>query len=589
MSAAYECEIDGRCSWTSQPIAGVGLTRNFKCEQADIAFDTFAMFVLFASLIIGAGLTYTLWFGMQENEIKQEGFPYVIRLKLSELRSSAIHFVTERVAWTSTKYMRPEERRLADMAKKRLKLHSIGPDQEWTTRRKKESELNDDRALEHFRQHRSLSSSPRSERTYEYDLFLSHYQLNAGFVVSFLQLKFMQERGLVSWLDNDQQDRSLSGMMRGVASSEVFFLFLSDDVMSRPYVQQEIRRAFKLGKYIMTMHQGDERHGKVDFGKEEKTEMAKDDQTQLPILTSEQVSWLFSLQSILLQVKIDEGQDDMLDKVAAGVEAARAQHVLDAKKGNVKDSEETKWKGTAACKRPPRHLWDPQNTVAKRTKRRPSTTSASIVTDDPPPAAAGATAGAAATAIPDAKMSHFEQQPEGMLDKTVSAHPDLEHERVKAAGLRFSSNSVHSAENTTQSASSTGNGPTTLSRSSVRSTIDGEEEEDDIATMFGDFDDDELDMFEYIQERKNEETAQCIGLLQAVGDTLDREYTKHGGLHYGTEDRRTKLWFIALSRPRLYAFVALTMFQLVVTLVKALMEMSTERMANEDEAGWPAG
>jgi hypothetical protein len=378
-------------------------------------------------------------------------------------------------------------------------------------------------------------------------------------------------------------------MMRGVASSEVFFLFLSDDVMSRPYVQQEIRRAFKLGKYIMTMHQGDERHGKVDFGKEEKTEMAKDDQTQLPILTSEQVSWLFSLQSILLQVKIDEGQDDMLDKVAAGVEAARAQHVLDAKKGNVKDSEETKWKGTAACKRPPRHLWDPQNTVAKRTKRRPSTTSASIVTDDPPPAAAGATAGAAATAIPDAKMSHFEQQPEGMLDKTVSAHPDLEHERVKAAGLRFSSNSVHSAENTTQSASSTGNGPTTLSRSSVRSTIDGEEEEDDIATMFGDFDDDELDMFEYIQERKNEETAQCIGLLQAVGDTLDREYTKHGGLHYGTEDRRTKLWFIALSRPRLYAFVALTMFQLVVTLVKALMEMSTERMANEDEAGWPAG
>lgn len=54
------------------------------------------MFVLFDTFLFGTGLLVTMWSGMKANEIKQEAFPYVLRMKHAELLSNATSFVVER-------------------------------------------------------------------------------------------------------------------------------------------------------------------------------------------------------------------------------------------------------------------------------------------------------------------------------------------------------------------------------------------------------------------------------------------------------------------------------------------------------------
>ena len=74
------------------------------------------------------------------------------------------------------------------------------------------------------------------------------------------------------------------------------------------------------------------------------------------------------------------------------------------------------------------------------------------------------------------------------------------------------------------------------------------------------------------KQKKQEERERCVAMLQVLGDTLEQEYAQHGGSHWGSEDRRTKMWFIALTRTRLYVFASLVALQIVVTLVKAIVE-----------------
>jgi hypothetical protein len=69
------------------------------CQNIEQHFDTLSLFVLFDTLMFGVGLLRTLWSGMLANEIKQEAFSYVIRMKISELLSNSISFVTERATW----------------------------------------------------------------------------------------------------------------------------------------------------------------------------------------------------------------------------------------------------------------------------------------------------------------------------------------------------------------------------------------------------------------------------------------------------------------------------------------------------------
>jgi hypothetical protein len=58
------------------------------------------MFALCDTLLFGMGLLMTMWSGMKNNEIKKEGFAYIVRMKLSELLSNSMHFVSERWRWS---------------------------------------------------------------------------------------------------------------------------------------------------------------------------------------------------------------------------------------------------------------------------------------------------------------------------------------------------------------------------------------------------------------------------------------------------------------------------------------------------------
>jgi hypothetical protein len=57
-------------------------------------------------------------------------------------------------------------------------------------------------------------------------------------------------------------------MGKGVAESDIFLLFLSSGVLSRPFVQYELRQAKSLNKRIVTVYETDERHGQLDFASE---------------------------------------------------------------------------------------------------------------------------------------------------------------------------------------------------------------------------------------------------------------------------------------------------------------------------------
>ncbi|GIL49750.1 hypothetical protein Vafri_6047 [Volvox africanus] len=94
-----------------------------------------------------------------------------------------------------------------------------------------------------------------------WDIFLSHYQGNAGNTV--MSLKALLESaspGLRCWLDKDE-DATEVGMRRGVAGSRYYLLFLTQGVLTRPFVQLEAREALALGKPVILVHETDPRFG----------------------------------------------------------------------------------------------------------------------------------------------------------------------------------------------------------------------------------------------------------------------------------------------------------------------------------------
>jgi hypothetical protein len=56
--------------------------------------------------------------------------------------------------------------------------------------------------------------------------------------------------------------------MKGIAEADQFLLFLTDQCLTRPFVQNEIREAVQLGRKILLVHEQDPRHSAVDFGLE---------------------------------------------------------------------------------------------------------------------------------------------------------------------------------------------------------------------------------------------------------------------------------------------------------------------------------
>eukprot|EP01048_Picozoa_sp_COSAG05_P000363 COSAG05_NODE_9_length_39734_cov_180.598067_27_plen_1828_part_00 len=123
--------------------------------------------------------------------------------------------------------------------------------------------------------------------------FLSHKQANGGPTVAWLEAKFTLRR-LLSWYDNNADDRSEQGMMDGVRGAAVFVLFLTAGTIERYYVQLEIREAFRLRKPIIMIMETDERFGKPDFAAEMAAKLHVDSNTNVPIVSKQQISWLFS-------------------------------------------------------------------------------------------------------------------------------------------------------------------------------------------------------------------------------------------------------------------------------------------------------
>ena len=99
-----------------------------KQQCVDVAqhFDTMTLFVVVETLVIGIGLVLTMYQGVLANEIKKEAFPYVVRMKLSELLSNSANFVTERAIWAKHKRnWRIAEVKLLAVARKLKKIHSV--------------------------------------------------------------------------------------------------------------------------------------------------------------------------------------------------------------------------------------------------------------------------------------------------------------------------------------------------------------------------------------------------------------------------------------------------------------------------------
>ena len=60
--------------------------------------------------------------------------------------------------------------------------------------------------------------------------------------------------GLRCWYDNRASDLTKEGMLKGIEQAAAFLLFLSLDVLNRPYCQLEIRHALALNKPLVLLH-----------------------------------------------------------------------------------------------------------------------------------------------------------------------------------------------------------------------------------------------------------------------------------------------------------------------------------------------
>ena len=60
--------------------------------------------------------------------------------------------------------------------------------------------------------------------------------------------------GFQVWYDNRADDLTKEGMLKGIEEAAAFLLFLSGDVLNRPYCQMEIRHALALKKPVVLVH-----------------------------------------------------------------------------------------------------------------------------------------------------------------------------------------------------------------------------------------------------------------------------------------------------------------------------------------------
>ena len=125
------------------------------------------------------------------------------------------------------------------------------------------------RLLKHF-QHNSPSSSSAvsssSVENYDYDLFLSHRQVNGSDLVCAIKLQLevmFPEKHIRSFLDVDDLN-NIHILEENVKNSKNFLLLITEGALERPFVQKEIIAAVNYKKNIILVH--DERSCKFPSG-----------------------------------------------------------------------------------------------------------------------------------------------------------------------------------------------------------------------------------------------------------------------------------------------------------------------------------
>ena len=110
-----------------------------------------------------------------------------------------------------------------------------------------------------------IESVPMAQR--QYDFFINHCQKSGQDQCRSLVTE-LKARGCTVWYDMTAGDISEHGMEVGVSQSRNILMFLSEDLMARPFCQKEQRWGLKYGCKFIGVMEADDRHGKADFGKE---------------------------------------------------------------------------------------------------------------------------------------------------------------------------------------------------------------------------------------------------------------------------------------------------------------------------------
>ena len=103
-----------------------------------------------------------------------------------------------------------------------------------------------------------------------YHLFLGHRQVSGGAQVGELAALFKHRLGLKCWRDLSQTMQDVDAMIRGVAQSAVYVLYLTSDALTSYFVTIEARAAMELGKPLILFMDNDSRKPSYAGGSVEK-------------------------------------------------------------------------------------------------------------------------------------------------------------------------------------------------------------------------------------------------------------------------------------------------------------------------------
>jgi len=107
----------------------------------------------------------------------------------------------------------------------------------------------------------------KEEEKINFHAFMSHAQADAQDVVGLIALELKTNYGLKIWLDMQAANLNVEGKLLGIAQSETFLLYATQNYMTHPFCVFELLVAIQLKKKIQILWDTDTRHcGFNQFG-----------------------------------------------------------------------------------------------------------------------------------------------------------------------------------------------------------------------------------------------------------------------------------------------------------------------------------